>query len=389
MADTLVRFAKFPVVGLFGPRQSGKTTLVKATFPSHKYLNFEDPNVRQYASEDPKRFLREHENEHGIIIDEFQYIPEILSYIQVEFDEKDRPGYFVLTGSQNFLMNQAISQSLAGRIGILTLLPLSIQELKDSKILTDNVNELIFKGGYPRLYARNFTPEMLYPSYIHSYVERDVRQLVNVDNLKTFQRFMQLCAGRIGQLLNISDLSTNCGISQQTVKRWLSILEASYIIFLLRPYHRNFNKRVTKSSKLFFFDTGLACSLLNIRSYEELSLSSFRGHLFENCIVADILKQYFSVGTKAPIYFWRDMNGRIEVDCLIDLGTGLVPVEIKSGESELGSYFAGLSNWNKIAQADPSNGYVVYGGRSEQTRREGNLIGWQAASALVKRLKKD
>lgn len=388
LSETLIRFAKFPVVGVFGPRQSGKTTLVKDTFKEHTYLNFEDPAIRLFASENPKGFLKQYENEHGIILDEFQYVPKILSYIQLESDEKDRPGYFVLTGSQNFLINQEVTQSLAGRIGILTLPPLSINELKNNNLLSENVNELIFKGGYPRIYAKGLSPVELYPSYIHSYIERDVRQLINVGNLDVFQRFMQLCAGRIGQLLNVSDLATSCGITQKTAKSWLSILEASYIIFLLKPYHVNFNKRVTKSPKLFFYDTGLACSLLNIRSSNEVALSFLKGHLFENYIIADLFKQYFSIGTNAPLYFWRDMNGRIEIDCLIDLGIKLVPVEVKSGEATIKSYFSNLNKWNEIAKADPAQGYVVYGGEHEQHYETGNLIGWQISGSFVEKLER-
>ena len=388
MQKTLEEFSKLPVVGVFGPRQSGKTTLVKEAFPGHKYLNFEDPRVREYASENPREFLREYEIDNGIILDEFQYVPEILSYIQLESDEKDRPGYFVLTGSQNFLMNQAVTQSLAGRIGILTLLPLSIGELHDNNILSGNINEMIFKGGYPRLYAKNLSPLELYPSYIHSYVERDIRQLINVENLSTFQKFIKLCAGRVGQLLNLSDLSVSCGISQQTVKRWLSILEASYIIFLLNPYHANFNKRVTKSQKIYFYDTGLVCSLLNIRSQEDLALSFFKGHLFENYIISDIFKQHFNVGLTPPVYFWRDKNGRVEVDCLIDFGSRLIPVEIKSGESFLQNYFSGLKKWNEIAKSDPSLGHVVYTGEHSQTRKEGKLVSWTSVRDFVDRLRK-
>lgn len=385
---TLLRFAKFPVVGVFGPRQSGKTTLVKDVFKKHTYLNFEDPNIRSFASENPQGFLREYENKHGIILDEFQYVPQILSYIQLESDAKNRPGYFVLTGSQNFLMNEAITQSLAGRIGILTLLPLSIKEMQDNHILTDNAHELVFKGGYPRIYSQDFLPLDFYPSYIHSYVERDIRQLVNVENLETFQKFMQLCAGRIGQLLNISDLATNCGITQKTAQSWLSILSASYIIFLLTPYHGNFNKRVTKTPKIYFYDTGLACSLLKIRSSQELALSAFKGHMFECLMVADMFKQYFSLGSRAPLYFWRDLNGRIEVDCIVDLGVKLVPVEIKSGENIGSDYFDGITKWNELAKSDPEAGYIIYGGLHQQTRKAGNLVGWQAAGGLVNKIEK-
>lgn len=382
------RVAKLPVVGVFGPRQSGKTTLVKSTFSKHRYVNFEDPAIRAYALEDPRGFLRQYENPHGIILDEFQHVPQILSYIQLEADEKDRPGYFVLTGSQNFLMNQAITQSLAGRIAILTLLPMSIEELKQSNLLPSDSNDMIFTGGYPRIYAKDIVPTDLYPSYINSYIERDIRQLVNVENLSTFQKFMQLCAGRIGQLLNISDLAVTCNISQKTVISWLSILQASYIIFLLQPYHVNFNKRVTKSPKLFFFDTGIACSLLNIRSPEELGLSQFKGHMFECALIADLFKQFYNVGVRPPLYFWRDLNGRVEIDCLIDLGGKLTPVEIKSGQTPSESYFDSLTKWNEIADASPKEGYVIYGGDQKQKRTKGNLVGWQQAGSFIATLQR-
>ncbi len=388
LRDALARFSKFPVVGVFGPRQSGKTTLVKDFFSKHKYLNFEDPLIRKFAAENPKGFLLEYENENGVILDEFQYVPQILSYIQLDADAKDRPGYFVLTGSQNFLMNQAITQSLAGRIGILSLLPLSINELKENGHLNNNAHMQIFNGGYPRVYAKGLSPLDFYPSYIQSYAERDIRQLINVENLSTFQKFMQLCAGRVGQLLNLTDLATSCGINQKTAKSWISILEASYIIFLLKPYHANFNKRVTKTSKLFFYDTGLACSLLSIRSSEELALSSFKGPLFECFIIADIFKQYFNIGSTAPIYFWRDLNGRIEVDCLIDLGIKLIPIEIKSGASALNDYFDGLNRWNEMSNSDKSGGYVIYGGEHTQENKSGHLISWQDSAGLVESLKK-
>ena len=382
ITESLLRFAKFPVVGLFGPRQSGKTTLIKNVFPHHRYFNFEDPETRDLAMSDPKRFLKDAENEYGIILDEFQQLPQMLSYVQLLADATKRPGYFVLTGSQNFLMNQAVSQSLAGRIGILTLLPLSIQEFTNNGMPLSS-NELIFNGGYPRLYTENFTPAELYPSYIQTYVERDVRQLVNVENLRVFQRFMQLCAGRIGQLLNISDLAMNCGINTRTAEKWLSVLEASYVLFLLNPYHENFNKRVTKTPKLYFYDTGLACSLLGIKSVEDLALSQFRGHLFESLMIADFFKQYFSLGTQAPLYFWRDKNGYIEVDCLINLGNSLVPLEIKSGETLNSHFFTSLVKWYELSQTDPEKGYLVHGGDLVQSRNVGSVVGWRQAGNLI------
>lgn len=382
--STILRFAKFPVVGLFGPRQSGKTTLMKKIFKNYVYLNLENPETLEFATQDPKAFLQKYENAHGIILDEFQHFPQLLSYIQIEVDTKNRPGYFALTGSQNFLMNEAITQSLAGRIGILTLLPLSINECTENNILLNtNSNEMIVKGSYPRLYTDNFTPDEIYPSYIQTYVERDVRQLTNVENLSTFKKFMKLCAGRIGQLLNISDIATNCGITQKTANHWLSILEASYIVFQLQPYHGNFNKRITKTAKLYFYDTGIACSLLGIKEPKDLELSPFRGHLFECFIINDLFKQYFNKGTTAPLYFWRDKNGLIEVDCLIDDGGTLTPIEIKSGTTVVADFFTALDKWNELAQADPKHGYIIYGGQEEQKRNKGTVIGWQAARNII------
>lgn len=386
LKDTLVRFAKFPVVGVFGPRQSGKTTLVKNHFKDHKYLNFEDPDTRDFASNDPRGFLNAHENPHGLILDEFQYVPQILSYVQLESDEKKRPGYFVLTGSQNFLMNQAVTQSLAGRIGILTLLPLSLHELNYAGLLADNVNEMLLKGSYPRLYTDQFTPDEFYPSYIHSYVERDVRQLVNVENLRIFRKFMQLCAARVGQLLNISDLAMNCGVNQKTIEKWLSILEASYILYLLVPYHKNFSKRAIKTPKLFFYDTGLACSLLGIKTIEDISLSPWKGHLFECLIISDFYKQFYNAGSQPTLYFWRDKNGYIEVDCVVERASRLFSIEIKSAETVRSDLFTSLEKWQELTQADATTSYLVYGGDLTQKRSQGNLVDWKNAGTLISKI---
>lgn len=414
LKETLLEFAKFPVVGVFGPRQSGKTILVKNAFPKHVYLNFGDPDVRLQAFKNPRKFLREHENKHGIILDEFQYVPEILSYIQLEADEKDRPGYFVVVDSQNYLKNKEVTQSLAGRhgnalrcpvsrIGILTLPPLSITELKKSNLsiggfnpLASGVNEAIFKGGYPGLYDQAVSPAEFYSSIIQSYTQRTIQQAVSADTLITFHSFMQLCAKRIGEPLNIADLSLYCGITEKIVKRWLSVLEANYIIFFLKPYYKSFKKKLTKSSKLFFHDTGLACSLLQIKSLQELGESKFQENLFENYIIADLFKQstggfnpHFARGTRAQIYFWRDSNRRIDIDCLIDLGNKLIPVQIRLGQSERGSYFSDLKRWHKMAKTDPESGFVVYEGRKTLQRETGTVIGPQAAGSLVETLEKN
>ena len=380
------RYVKFPVVVIVGPRQSGKTTLARHHFNKHTYLNLENPELRSFALEDPNRFLREFENAHGVIIDEFQYAPQLLSYIQISADERKRPGYFVLTDSQNFVLNSAVSQSLAGRAGILTLLPLSLHELLSNKLIHD-VDSAIFQGAYPRLYEGRIGAADLYPSYIQTYVERDVRLISNVGDLLAFQKFMRLCAARIGQLLNIADLAIALGMDQRQIKKWLSILEASYVIFLLKPHHQNFNKRLTKTPKLYFYDTGLACSLLDIKTVESLALSPYRGFLFESLIVSDFQKQYFNRGLSAPsTYFWRDQNGRVEVDCIIDRGDALFPVEIKSGETIAPSFFSSLSAWSELSKSPKERAVIIYGGKSRQTRSRGKVLGWMEASQLIPKL---
>lgn len=397
LSGILKEYSKFPVLALLGPRQSGKTTLAQATFPNHRYVSLEDVTERTFAATDPKRFLHIHENEHGIILDEFQYVPEILSYIQLIVDAKKRPGYFILVWSQNFPQvrrslgedgsNQAISQSLAGRVGILTLLPLSIAEMQQNSILPSNVDQLIFNGSYPRLYEGNFLPGQLYPSYIQTYLERDVRILENIGDLTTFARFAQLCAGRVGQTFKLENLGSEVGITTETAKRWISVLEASYIIFLLQPHFKNFNKRVTKSPKLYFYDTGIACSLLRIHSVETLMRESIRGALFENLIIADLYKQYYNQGVRPPLYFWRDQNGRYEIDCLVEQSNLQVkPVEIKSGETITADYFKGLDAWREISGKPEEHGYVIYGGSTSQDRTKGMVLSWQDVGSLIKRL---
>lgn len=382
-------YLQFPVVALLGPRQSGKTTLVRHVFKKYVYISFEDLHMRSLAQEDPRAFLKAHENKHGIIIDEFQYVPEILSYIQLEVDEKHRPGYFILTGSQNFLMNQAITQSLAGRVGILTLLPLSINEIMKNTLHTErDVYSCIFNGGYPRIYQEHLMPDKHYPSYIQSYIERDVRLLTNVGDLRSFQRFMQLCAGRIGQQLNISELASVCGVSVSTTQRWISILEASYIIFLLQPYFQNFNKRLTKTPKIYFYDTGIACSLLGIEDLNLLSIHPLKGHIFENFILADICKQYFNCGKKPPLYFWRDLNGRLEIDGLIEERLNLYPIEIKSAEMVASDALKNIEQWSQLANITHDKRYLIYAGELTIKRSNATVLSWKDCGSLVKKIRK-
>lgn len=377
---------KLPVVALLGPRQSGKTTLATTTFKRYRYINFENINDRTFAQEDPQRFLKENYNEYGIILDEIQHVPQLLSYIQLQVDQEDRPGYFIITGSHNLLVNQAITQSLAGRVAILTLLPLSLHELQENNILPDSLSHAIYYGGYPRVYAKNLLPLEFYPFYIQTYIERDVRQIINITNLSLFQRFLALCAGRIGQLLNLSSLAIDCGISVPTAKAWLSLLEASYIIYLLQPHYKNFSKRVIKTPKLYFYDTGIACTLLGIQSQAQLSTHYLRGSLTE-CLIITELKKYFLNQGKSPyLYFWQDSHGH-EIDCVIDHGTHLIPIEIKSGETITPDYFTSLEYWSSLTGMDPSKGFVVYGGTDNQPRSKGNVVSWRSLNRVFEHLK--
>lgn len=385
LEKALERYIKFPVVAILGPRQSGKTTLAQNYFKKYIFISFENPSIREFAISDPTGFLKHYENQHGIILDEFQHVPQLLSYIQLDVDSHKRPGYFILTGSQNFLMNQAITQSLAGRVGILTLLPFSIKELKKNNILKNNIEEAVTIGNYPRVYTDQIESSDFYSSYINTYIERDVRQLTKVGDLNTFQKFLSLCAGRVGQELNLTELGSACAISATTAKAWISILQSSYIIFLLQPHFNNFNKRLTKSPKLYFYDTGIASTLLKINK-ENLQFSPFKGHILKNLIIADINKQFYNNGQTPSTYFWRDQNGRIEVDCIIDTGTKLIPIEIKSSQTISLEFFNAIEKWNEISKTTPQDNYIIYGGNEMQVRNKGNIIGWQSAENLINNL---
>lgn len=364
---------QFPVVAILGPRQSGKTTLAKKTFASYDYVSLENIDIRRIALEDPRGFLESFLGKNGVIIDEFQEAPELLSYMQGIVDSEYRPGFFILTGSQNYLMNAAITQTLAGRIGILTLLPLSMHELRVGNTLPDTPELLLYKGSYPRIYAQNFLPQILYPNYIQTYVERDIRQLINVANLSLFQTFVQLCAGRIGQIVNLSSLANDCGISVNTAKSWLSLLEASYIIFLLQPYYKNFNKRLIKSPKLYFYDTGLACSLLGVESEDQVFKHYLRGSLFESLIISELLKTYYNKGLRPHMYFWRDNIGN-EIDCIIEKASDLLPIEIKAGKTIVPDFYKGLEDWKLLTNTKEA--FIVYGGKEQFAIWNNKILPW-------------
>lgn len=354
---------QFKAVALTGPRQSGKTTLVKKTFPDKAYVSLENPDMRSYAINDPRGFLSNYPD--GAILDEVQRTPALFSYLQQVLDESNQNGLFILTGSNNFLLQESISQSLAGRIGYLTLLPLSMKEIGG---LEGNINQLIFKGGYPVLYASNTDPAKWFRNYIATYIERDVRQLKNIVDLTIFERFIRLCAGRTGQLLNMNSLSLETGVDQKTVASWLSVLETSFILFRLQPYYKSYNKRIIKMPKLYFYDTGLAAALLGFDEAGMLEMHPFKGSLFENLVVTEFLKQRFNKGLSNNVYFWRDSTGN-EIDLIIDKGQSLLPIEIKSGMTVTTDYFKGLNFWNKLTGSQ--DGIVIYAGDSQQTRSNG------------------
>ena len=319
----------YPIVTVIGPRQSGKTTTVKHAFSKKKYANFEFPDVRKMALEDPRGFLEQFPD--GAIFDEIQRVPELLSYIQPLVDEKDQKGMFILTGSHQLELQEAISQSLAGRTAILTLLPLNLIELTDAGFNL-SVDEWIFKGGYPRIYKENLDPTKAYRSYFQTYVERDLRQLIQVKDLMQFERFIQILAGRIGQILNMEEIGGEVGVSSHTVKQWISILEASFIIFRLPPYFENFGKRVIKSPKLYFNDVGLACYLLGIQNEVQLSRDPLRGNLFENAVLLELKKYRFNRGLEPSFFYYRDVQ-KNEVDVIYKKGHELIPIEIKSSKT--------------------------------------------------------
>ncbi len=381
MLPILEKFASFfPVVALLGPRQSGKTTLAQQAFQDYYYVNLENLDILGIALNDPRGFLERLLVHKGVIIDEFQNAPDMLSYIQVIVDREKRPGFFILTGSHNFLMNQAISQSLAGRVGILTLLPLSLKEIADANLQAKFSENAIVKGGYPGIFANAaLDPEYVYPSYIQTYLERDVRTISKVADLVLFKKFLGLCAGRIGQLLNVSGLASDCGISVSTANAWLSILQASYIIYLLQPHHANFNKRLTKSAKLYFYDTGVACSLLHINTADQLQQHSLRGPLFENLIITDIAKQFYNKAKNPPIYFWRDSHGH-EVDCLIERENQLLPIEIKASMTFHKSFLDSVNYWLELSKQQ--QGLIVYGGNEPMRAKGIDIESWSSFSVI-------
>lgn len=374
---------QFPVVAVMGPRQSGKTTLVKETFPEYAYVTLEDLDTRLAAKEDPRSFFASHAKQKGLIIDEIQEVPELFSYMQGIVDREYRPGFFILTGSQNFLLHEKITQTLAGRIALLTLLPLTVSELETAGLLPDTIESLLIKGFYPRLYVQPIDIHTWCSNYISTYVEKDVRQIINITDLSKFQRFLKLCAARVGNLINYAELSRDCDISPHTAKAWISLLEASYIIKLLQPFYRNYNKRVIQTPKLYFYDSSLVCSLLGIRTAQDLDINPIKGALFESFVISEIFKYNYNHNKLPQLYFWRDMQGH-EIDCIIEKSLdNTIPIEIKARRTVTTDFFKGLIDWQKITQQPTVNAQVVYIGDENLTRKNGHIYAWNSIAEML------
>lgn len=372
--STLTRLAKgFPVIALTGPRQSGKTTLAKHVFPNKTYVSLENPEELEFAQKDPKRFLARFKE--GAILDEVQRCPSLLSWIQGLVDERSRMGDFVLTGSSQFELVAGITQSLAGRVGRVELLPLSIQELAQAHQLPSQLNTCLLQGGYPSIYDRQVSPQDWFSNYIATYIERDVRQLIAVRDLTQFQRFVKMCAARSGQILNLAALGADCGLSASTAREWLSVLEASYLVTRIQPYYQNFGKRLVKTPKLYFLDVGLMAWLIGIRDTVTLDTHVSRGALFETFVVSELIKRQYNQGQNADLYFWRDSAGN-EIDLLLDTPQGLQAIEIKSGSTFASDWIKGFKVWERNTQVNTLIPRIIYGGTDSYDREGHQVMGW-------------
>jgi uncharacterized protein len=368
-------FSKFPILAVTGPRQSGKSTLVQRAFPEKPYVSLEAPDIREFALDDPRGFLAKYPD--GAILDEVQRCPDLFSYLQEIVDKDGRMSLFVLTGSQQFGLGSGITQSLAGRVAMTVLLPFETQEKRDSSLINSGLDEELLLGGYPPIHDRGLVPGEWFPSYIETYLERDVRQMLKVKDLRTFQRFLKLCAGRVGQLLNFSALSAECGVSYNTIKEWISVLEASYLIYLLPPYFRNLKKRLIKTPKLYFYDTGLAAWLMGIGDVTTLSVHPMRGSLFECWAINELRKREYHKACRPEFYFYRDRTGN-EVDLVFEEGAGLHMLEIKSGSTHSRDQRKGLNYLATLIGENSATRTLLYGGDENQQVGNIDVISWKS-----------
>jgi predicted AAA+ superfamily ATPase len=368
----------FKAIAVIGPRQSGKTTLVKVTFPEKPYLSLENPDTRNFALEDPRGFLQNLPN--GAILDEVQRTPLLFSYLQEILDNSNQKGLFILTGSNNFLLQESISQSLAGRVGYLNLLPFSVKELLSENLLPETDEEVMVNGFYPPIYDQRISSLDWVPNYIKTYIEGDVRQIKNVSDLLIFEKFMSVLAGRTSQELNLTSISNEVGVDLKTVQSWIGILESSFIIYLLKPHFQNYNKTIVKRPKVYFYDTGLVCSFLRISTISQLENHPLKGAIFETMVVIEMVKKYTNQGINPPLFYWRDKTGH-EIDLIIDKGNLLTPIEIKSSKTINSDFFKNLKYWNHLSKMNKA--VLIYSGIQEQNRSDGTLItNWKNISNL-------
>lgn len=382
LSDTIHRLREgFPIIAITGPRQSGKTTLSKAIFADKPYVSLEEPDTRSYALDDPRGFLGQFPN--GAVIDEAQRAPELFSYLQSRVDSDGRMGLYVLTGSQQFGLRTGITQSLAGRAGLVTLLPFSRGELDAAGQSPDALERTLFSGSFPPIYDRPVAPQDWYSRYISTYLERDLHQVIQVRDLHTFHTFLRMCAARVGQVLNLSALAGDCGITHNTARAWISVLEASYIIFLLQPHHRNFNKRLIKSPKLYFYDTGIVAALMGMEDERHLGIHAMRGQIFENWIIAELLKGRMNRGLPSNLFYWRDRAG-LEIDVVVERQQSLQPMEIKSGATIAADFFTGLRRWCDLSNGcDGVTPILFFGGDGESVRNGVSVRSWRSVAEFA------
>ncbi len=366
--------SKFKTVAVTGARQTGKTTLVKQVFKSKPYVSLENPDTRNFALEDPRGFLETYPN--GAILDEVQRVPILFSYLQEVLDNSKVKGLFILSGSNNFLLQQTISQTLAGRVGYINLLPFSISELKKAKLLPNDDDTLMLNGFYPPIYDQEIPPADWCPNYIRTYIEKDVRQIKNITDLIVFERFIKLLAGRSGQELNNSALAVETGVDVKTIQSWIGILESSYIIYLLKPHHKNFNKTIVKRPKVYFYDTAIVCYLLGIRDNSQLQTHPLRGAIFEGMVVTELIKKRTNAGLPINLFYWRDKTGH-EIDIIVDNAGKLLPIEIKSGKTINTEFFKNMDYWSDLSKVKKS--MVLYAGSQNQKRSIGReTLNWRS-----------
>ncbi len=370
----------FPIVTITGPRQSGKTTLLKYLLPQWSYVSLEDPDNLLFAEEDTRGFLET--NKPPLIIDEAQKSPKLFSYIQTKADGSNKAGQYILSGSQNFLLLEKISQSLSGRAGILTLMPLNFKELRAAEFALKEPELCLFRGFYPAVWSQKINPGDYYPSYVQTYLERDLRQIIHIADLHLFQKFLKLCAGRTGQILNLASFASDCGVSHNTIRSWISVLEASHIVFLLPPYFKNINKRLVKSPKLYFWDAGLASYLLGVENEKQIETHPLRGALFETMMIAEILKNFLNIGKQARASFFRDKTGH-EVDLLIEKAGGQIAIEIKAGQTVNSDFFDQLLYWQRVSRTKNTDLFLVYAGEKNETRTKTSVLSWKNVMPFI------